>query len=110
VSLGILQKVNLQIYTVQDCTRAFEAYRPPLKIHASNICAGTDAGYKGQCSGDSGGPLLVNGIQVGIVSWSVKPCAVPPFPGVYTAVASYADWITARTGIDFKLNMFIQAQ
>jgi secreted trypsin-like serine protease len=32
----------------------------------------------------SGGPLLVNNVQIGIVSWSVKPCGIPPFPGVFT--------------------------
>jgi trypsin len=52
---------------------------------------------------------MVNGVQVGIVSWSVKPCTVPPYPGVYNAVAHYIDWIQARTGIDFRLNMFVQA-
>jgi len=43
--------------------------------------------------GDSGGPLFVNGEQVGIVSWSQKPCGIPPFPGVYTEVSWYVDWI-----------------
>uniref|UniRef100_A0A1B0DG28 Uncharacterized protein n=1 Tax=Phlebotomus papatasi TaxID=29031 RepID=A0A1B0DG28_PHLPP len=43
--------------------------------------------------GDSGGPLLLNGIQVGIVSWSVKPCTIAPYPGVFTEVAYYIDWI-----------------
>lgn len=43
--------------------------------------------------GDSGGPLVVNGTQVGVVSWSVKPCAVAPYPGVFSKVSSYVDWI-----------------
>jgi len=46
--------------------------------------------------GDSGGPLFVNGQQVGIVSWSVKPCTVPPYPGVYTEVSYYVDWINSH--------------
>lgn len=57
---------------------------------------------------DSGGPLLVNGVQVGIVSWSIKPCATPPYPGVYTAVASYINWIEKVSGIRLNLNMFVQ--
>lgn len=36
-----------------------------------------------------GGPLMVEGVQVGIVSWSVKPCTVPPYPGVFVNVALY---------------------
>ena len=80
---------------------------------------------KAECNGDSGlylndfkylvywdyyltgGPLLVNGVQVGVVSWSIKPCAVAPYPGVYTDVSKYIDWIQKHTGIDFQLNMFL---
>ncbi|XP_059474912.1 transmembrane protease serine 9-like [Neocloeon triangulifer] len=69
--------------------------------HPSNICAGVPEGGKGQCSGDSGGPLFVNGQQVGIVSWSVKPCTVPPYPGVYTEVSYYVDWINAKISNPF---------
>ena len=54
-----------------------------------------------------GGPLLVNGVQIGVVSWSVKPCAIAPFPGVYTDVTHFIDWIQEKTGIEFQLNMFL---
>lgn len=37
--------------------------------------------------------MVVNGVQVGIVSWSVKPCTVAPYPGVFAKVSSYVDWI-----------------
>lgn len=56
------------------------------------ICAGVDEGGKGSCNGDSGGPLTVQGIQVGITSWS-NGCVRPDFPTVYTRVASFIDWI-----------------
>lgn len=49
--------------------------------------------------GDSGGPLTVDEVQVGIVSWSVKPCAVARFPGVFTQVSFYRDWIKEHTGV-----------
>lgn len=57
-----------------------------------------------------GGPLLVDGVIVGIVSWSIKPCARPPFPGVFTAVAQFVDWIELNSGIDFKINMFLRSR
>lgn len=50
----------------------------------------------------------MNGVQVGVVSWSVKPCTAPPFPGVYTAVASYIEWIEEISGIKLQLNTFVQ--
>lgn len=49
--------------------------------------------------GDSGGPLIVDNKQVGIVSWSVKPCTYPGYPGVYTEVTYYIGWLREHTGI-----------
>ena len=48
--------------------------------------------------GDSGGPLIVqNGpgaqwVQAGIVSWGIG-CGLAPYPGVYTRVTSFMQWI-----------------
>lgn len=106
-----LQKVNIQVYSDEDC-ESLHALTGPTDSYC-NLCAGVDGGGKGQCSvstnshnlplgdvtdcfciqGDSGGPLVVNGTQVGIVSWSVKPCTVAPYPGVFTKVSTYVDWI-----------------
>ncbi|KAH8295323.1 hypothetical protein KR018_009991, partial [Drosophila ironensis] len=84
-----LQEVSLKIYSDEECTARHGGQTDP-KFH---ICGGVDEGGKGQCSGDSGGPLMYNGEQVGIVSWSVKPCTVAPYPGVYCKVSQYVDWI-----------------
>ncbi|XP_013097364.1 chymotrypsin-2 [Stomoxys calcitrans] len=84
-----LQSVDLKIYSDAECQ-----VRHNYATTADHICGGVDEGGKGQCSGDSGGPLLYKGaVQVGIVSWSIKPCTVAPYPGVYTKVSHYIDWI-----------------
>ena len=62
------------------------------------ICAG-EAG-KDSCQGDSGGPMICTGTQTGaaqhgIVSWG-RGCALDGYPGVYTKVAMYIDWINAN--------------
>lgn len=44
--------------------------------------------------GDSGGPLVVGDIQVGIVSWGIG-CARADYPGVYTKVAAFSEWINS---------------
>jgi secreted trypsin-like serine protease len=45
-------------------------------------------------TGDSGGPILDDaGVQVGIVSWSKKPCGILGYPGVYARVSAEFDWI-----------------
>jgi len=49
-------------------------------------------GGKDSCQGDSGGPLICNGQLCGIVSFG-ENCALPDFPGVYTKVSAYSDWI-----------------
>ncbi|KAI8038298.1 trypsin-1 [Drosophila gunungcola] len=90
-----LQKVQLQVFSDAECSE-----RHQTQLHGTQICAGLPEGGKGQCSGDSGGPLLLTGTdtQVGIVSWSIKPCARPPFPGVFTEVSAYVDWIVETVG------------
>jgi len=54
------------------------------------------------CSGDSGGPLLYvyNGVTylVGLVSWG-NGCAVSGYPGVYTDVNYYREWINKNAGV-----------
>lgn len=72
------------------------------------LCAGVKAGGRDSCYGDSGGPLVatVGGkpTQLGIVSWGEGPadadvkCGHEDVYGVYARVASFKDWITARTG------------
>ena len=51
------------------------------------------------CAGDSGGPMLSNELSplkrysvIGITSFGVQ-CADANFPGVYTRVDNYLDWI-----------------
>lgn len=36
---------------------------------------------------------MVNGEQIGIVSFSQKPCGLKGYPGVFTRVAHYVEWI-----------------
>ncbi|XP_058150155.1 complement factor I isoform X2 [Dasypus novemcinctus] len=65
-------------------------------------CAGTKDGSIDACKGDSGGPLVctdVNNVTYvwGIVSWG-ENCGKPEFPGVYTRVATYFDWISNHVG------------
>lgn len=81
-----LQKVSLNTVDRQTCGGLLNSI-----VHRSNLCAGDI--HKGQCSGDSGGPLLFDNTQIGIVSWSLKPCASKP--AVFTNLSYYMQWIKA---------------
>jgi secreted trypsin-like serine protease len=69
------------------------------RVTENHICAGETG--KGVCVGDSGGPLMVKApnpsgyIQIGIASW-VRVCGEPGFPGVFTRVSRYRDWIANK--------------
>uniref|UniRef100_UPI003AAEF161 complement factor D n=1 Tax=Centroberyx gerrardi TaxID=166262 RepID=UPI003AAEF161 len=45
------------------------------------------------CDGDSGGPLLYNGVVVGITSNGGKKCGQVKKPGIYTIISQYTQWI-----------------
>ncbi|CAK9290222.1 unnamed protein product [Gordionus sp. m RMFG-2023] len=63
------------------------------------ICAGVSDGRKDSCQGDSGGPMAckigTNWKLTGIVSWGVG-CGEPGFPGVYTDVGKFLEWIQSN--------------
>ncbi|XP_017123118.1 trypsin beta [Drosophila elegans] len=93
-----LHFVEVDLVEAGQCRRA---YREVLPITQRMMCAarlGHDA-----CQGDSGGPLVgypADGGPAklyGIVSWGLG-CANPNYPGVYTNVAAFRNWIGAQVG------------
>jgi secreted trypsin-like serine protease len=89
VSPATLQKVTVPVVSDDDCRASYGT----LSIIDSMICAG-EAG-KDSCQGDSGGPMTCGEFLCGIVSWG-KGCAEAGYPGVYTEVSYFVDWILAN--------------
>jgi secreted trypsin-like serine protease len=100
----ILHKVDLRLSTNAQCREALgESFGVPadnVNVTDVMICAAVSEGGRGSCQGDSGGPLVVetgSGVQqVGIVSWGFG-CAAAGYPGVYTRVSEFKEWIDTIT-------------
>ncbi|XP_070598211.1 serine protease 1-like isoform X1 [Erythrolamprus reginae] len=86
----LLQCLNAPILSDRECNAAY-----PGQITPNMVCVGYLEGGKDSCQGDSGGPVVCNGVLQGIVSWGIG-CALPGYPGVYTKVCQYIDWINAN--------------
>ncbi|XP_043823485.1 trypsin-like [Dromiciops gliroides] len=86
-SPNILQCLNAPVLSDISCQKAY-----PGKITRNMICLGFMEGKKDTCQGDSGGPVVCKGQLQGIVSWGMG-CAKKGYPGVYTKVCNYVDWI-----------------
>jgi hypothetical protein len=58
-------------------------------------CAGFPTGGVDTCNGDSGGPLLVNGIEAGITDWGTGTCGEAGTYGVYERLSAYNSLVQA---------------
>ncbi|KAJ8669036.1 hypothetical protein QAD02_000295 [Eretmocerus hayati] len=83
-----LRSLDLKVIEKDKCMETYDGKQ--LVSLEGQICAISE--NKETCSNDAGGPLIVDGRQAGIMSWN-KGCEATEFPGVYSEVATYRDWI-----------------
>uniref|UniRef100_A0A182N9T5 Peptidase S1 domain-containing protein n=1 Tax=Anopheles dirus TaxID=7168 RepID=A0A182N9T5_9DIPT len=92
----ILQEVEVPVLSNEVCST--QTNYTASMITDNMLCAGyLGVGEKDSCQGDSGGPLVAERDDkryelIGVVSWG-NGCARPYYPGVYTRVTRYLDWI-----------------
>lgn len=82
-----LQCVKLPAIQNTVCNKSYRG-----AIHEDIMCIGLMEGGKDSCQGDSGGPAICDGRVHGIVMGGLY-CAQKDFPGVYTRVSHYVEWI-----------------
>lgn len=87
-SVDTVREVELPIITNKKCAQM----EKDLLLLDSQVCTSDLIGKKDVCSGDSGGPLICHGLQIGIVSFA-EGCAMPDRANIWTRVDKYADWI-----------------
>lgn len=83
---------RLHVVTVPLITNFACSLAHPLRIFVDMVCAGVPEGGLDACRGDDGGPLVVDGVQFGIVTRG-RVCGRPRSPGIYTRVPHFVDWI-----------------
>ncbi|XP_018324134.1 trypsin 3A1-like [Agrilus planipennis] len=86
----VLQAVSVPVIAQDRCRSILNLTEEYLTDRM--LCAGYAEGGKDSCSGDSGGPMVVNNTLIGIVSWG-RGCARAEIPGVYTNVTSIRQYI-----------------
>ncbi|XP_060522618.1 trypsin-6-like [Cylas formicarius] len=91
----VLQKIDQTIFDNTYCDSRFTDNDPYNGTQM--LCAGDIQDRTGECNGDSGGSIVVDNVQIGISSWSNKPCISGP--GVFTRISVYRDWIRNVSGI-----------
>ncbi|XP_059187594.1 coagulation factor X [Centropristis striata] len=90
-SSRFLRKVTLPVVSHQDCTASTQQV-----VTDNMFCAGYLDVSMDACSGDSGGPFVVNyrgtWFLTGVVSWGER-CAARGKYGVYTRLGNFLTWI-----------------
>ncbi|XP_055589058.1 trypsin-7-like [Uranotaenia lowii] len=93
-SYELLRAVEVPIVDRETCS---EAYVEWWEITDSVICAGNiEVEGIDACYGDIGGPLVVEGKLIGVLSFGYG-CGQLGFPGAYGNVAASYDWIMETT-------------
>ncbi|CAG0886147.1 unnamed protein product [Cyprideis torosa] len=96
----VLREVQLTVISNSVCEGIFKRFKD-ASITEQHLCAYQEG--KDTCQGDSGGGLFLPIVDpedpgrlefqvIGVVSFGFR-CGVSGFPGVYTRVTEYLDWI-----------------
>ncbi|XP_030385425.1 brachyurin [Scaptodrosophila lebanonensis] len=92
----ILQYIEVPIMTNSGCNTWFLG-----SVQSTNICIKTTGGTS-TCNGDSGGPLVLadgSNTLIGATSFGIALGCEVGWPGVFTRITSYLDWIEKNSGV-----------
>ncbi|XP_034487203.1 serine protease 7 [Drosophila innubila] len=91
---NIKQRLEIPVADQDYCKKKFSTKN--INLISSQLCVGGEF-VRDSCDGDSGGPLMRNKnawYLEGVVSFG-NACGLEGWPGVYTRVSDYIDWIVS---------------
>ncbi|KAK0182004.1 hypothetical protein PV327_000179 [Microctonus hyperodae] len=99
---NIKLKLSIPLADRNECQARYG--NAAVNLGLGQICVGGQRG-KDSCRGDSGGPLMSvertsdgtgKWTAIGVVSFGPSPCGMQGWPGVYTKVSDFTDWILTK--------------
>ncbi|EDV91460.1 spaetzle-processing enzyme [Drosophila grimshawi] len=95
------KKITVDVWALKECQNKYRSYQ--RHISGSQLCSGGKVNID-TCQGDSGGPLMIKSdvgeqqvfFVTGVVSYGPTPCGLQGWPGVYTRVGNYIDWVETK--------------
>ncbi|KAM3958168.1 uncharacterized protein ACR2FA_007809 [Aphomia sociella] len=86
---NILSFSVIDVYPLNECQDVYSrAY-----VTKKHFCAGFISKGGGACNRDVGGPGIVNGLLMGVISFGSPVCGTPDAPTVFTKLGYYSRWI-----------------
>ncbi|XP_064408588.1 transmembrane protease serine 12-like isoform X2 [Latimeria chalumnae] len=93
-----MQIAQINIISQKSCnsSRSYDGL-----LTENMLCAGSEKGGVDACRGDSGGPFVCYDKKegkfflIGTISFG-QECGMENFPGVYTRVSKYKDWVESK--------------
>ncbi|KAJ8709939.1 hypothetical protein PYW07_009305 [Mythimna separata] len=92
----------LDVYNTTDCRKKYTENF----IAKENFCAAYNGTNGSACNGDVGGPAIVGGILMGVVSFGAPECGAAGEPTVFTKLGYYVPWIENVMNAHKKRNQF----
>ncbi|XP_031335038.1 cationic trypsin-3-like isoform X2 [Photinus pyralis] len=90
-----LMVASVDIVEFTQCQKMYSSYEGVLRVLDGMMCAGHVNGETDSCAGDSGGPMVCDGLLTGIVCAGGN-CGSSRFPGVYVDVSQYMSWVQEK--------------
>ncbi|CAG5037503.1 unnamed protein product [Parnassius apollo] len=97
--LETLKTINLKKVPLEDCQAAY-AEKDTVVIDDPVICA-AEEGDVGTCRGDSGAPMVIDQVVVGLSSY-FQDCGTDDYPDVFTRIDRYTDWIISVATAQYR--------